>query len=135
MRSMTITHIFDTTLRFEGEIEAGLGLRRRTPQAFPLAPRHPLRLVIALVEVLKKPLVVSLVNRLCQCPLTYILILPPMPVKASRRERRGTGAPAAGENACGVPASICAAANVFTRSRRSLRLTSGGINSSMYVKS
>jgi len=38
---MTITHIFDTTLRFEREIKAGLGLRRRTPQAFPPAGGAP----------------------------------------------------------------------------------------------
>jgi len=41
MRNMTNTHIFETTLRFEGEIKAGLGLRRRTLQAFPPAAGAP----------------------------------------------------------------------------------------------
>jgi len=41
MRNMTITHIFEITLRLEGEIKAGLGLRRRTLQAFPPARGAP----------------------------------------------------------------------------------------------
>jgi len=41
MRDMTITHIFETTLRFEREIKAGLGLRRRALQAFPPAAGAP----------------------------------------------------------------------------------------------
>jgi len=31
---MMITHLLEITLRFEGEKKAGLGLRRRTLQAF-----------------------------------------------------------------------------------------------------
>jgi len=34
MRNMIIAHIFETTLRFEGEKKTGLGLRRRILQAF-----------------------------------------------------------------------------------------------------
>ena len=41
MKNMTITHIFEITLRFEREKKAGLGLRRRTLQAFPPARGAP----------------------------------------------------------------------------------------------
>jgi hypothetical protein len=41
MRNMIIVHIFETTLRFEGEKKAGLGLRRRILQAFPLPRSAP----------------------------------------------------------------------------------------------